>query len=59
MKRTYLRLDTHQYYFGRTELAKEIGCTPANITNAQKNHKIFIVKDIYLSEKNILHFIAF
>lgn len=50
MQRIYKRLDTAQYYWGRKELAKAIGCSPANISNVQKNKIKFVIKGIEIEE---------
>lgn len=50
MQRTYQRLDTKEYFFGRIELAKALGCTPANVTNVQKGRAKFVIKGIEIEE---------
>lgn len=50
MQRTYKKLDTGQYYFGRSALAKELGCTPSNISNVQKDRTRFVIKGVEIEE---------
>lgn len=50
MQRVYKKLDTGQYYFGRTTLAKDLGCTPSNISNVQKDRIRFVIKGVEIEE---------
>lgn len=50
MQRMYKRLDNNNYYWGRIDLAKSLGCSATNITNIQKGRTNFTIKGIEIEE---------